>query len=70
MVRPDTVRYFFVVRESLLGHRFFFSLSLLFCLCVLRMRMAFLFVCLFSSAYAFNLTQKIGVLQLFVGANM
>lgn len=70
MVRPDTVRYFFVVRESLLGHLFFFSVSLVLFVCFKDENGFFLFVCLFSSAYAFSLTQKIGVLQLFVGANM
>lgn len=69
MVRPDTTRYFFVVRESLLGHLFFFSVSLVLFVCF-KDENGFLFVCLFSSAYAFSLTQKIGVLQLFVGANM
>lgn len=34
MVYPDTVRYFFVVRESLLGHLFFFfSVSLVLFVC-------------------------------------
>lgn len=46
MVRPDTVRYFFVVRESLLGHHFFFfSVSLVLFVCF-KDENGF-FVCLF-----------------------